>query len=167
MNFTFLVCDYGIPIYNYVSSIFYRINFNIISILKGLHSDVIYFFKDNSAPYISSYINTELSAPIVWKYSRYTKTFFLYNCIEKDVKRFPILSASLKCNDILLHLDDFLSEIKVESSNSTYPTVQHILELYAYTNGIVLDRTLPWTIIYMDLEANEHEKKAFTENWDF
>jgi len=164
---------YGMPIISYVTNIYNvvvnNINYYTDILNKASNSNYLYFFEKNPSAYLSSYIDHHNidSGVLVWKYNRYTSTFSHYNCINKDVKRFPILSASLICDNKKYNLDDFFNTIKVEKACLEFPTLQQVLEVWFYTTGTVLDRKKDWKLNYLDTNINEFTLNVFEESWKF
>jgi len=168
------IFHYGIPLMNYVSdkikllynsSIFYYKSIN-----SALNSDILYFYEKNPTAYIGSFIDPHNinNGVITWKYSRSAMKFFQYSCLYKDVKHFPIISAYIALDGTSLFiLDNFISEIVIERTNADYPTLQQVLEVWAYSTGIILDRTKAYTLCYLDTHLNEHTKNIYTENFTF
>ena len=145
------------------------------NLYKGYNSDVLVFFKNNTTPYIYSFINNNHNnGVIVWKYSRYHNMFYNYTCLYKDVKRFPIISAVIEevkdDNETTVEiacLDDFFNNLCVEQANIEFPTLQQIIGVWSYSNGLVLDRTKTYLMKYLDDNLEEHKKNIFTENFTF
>jgi hypothetical protein len=142
---------------------------------KQLSSDTIIFFHNNNTPYFLSYldIHNKNTGIVIWKYSIYKKLFYQYNCLNKDVKSFPIISAyieEVKSNGIKEHityLDDFFKDIRIEASNLKFPTLQQVLEVWSYSNGIVLDRTKFYNLVYLNTSADEITLNCFNDDFDF
>ena len=165
------IFHYGIPFYNSVSdsiNTLYNIAQFYYNNVKGLNSSTLYFYENNSNVYYISSLDTHnnLNAVNVWKYDMYHKLFYNYSCSQKDTKYLPILTATITLHDKhIVDLTDFLSSIKVESSNVNYPSLQHILGAYEYTYGIILDRNLPYRFEMLDTELNTKVLNLF-ENTD-
>jgi hypothetical protein len=164
-----IIFHYGIPFYNLayesISNFYNEIVFHCNNIVKGYNSNTLVFYENNPNPYISSFIDTKnkLNALTIWKYDIYYKTFYNYNCLHKDTKYLPILSGIVKLHDKpVIDITDFLTNIRVESSNVNYPSLQHILGAYEYTDGIVLNRSLPYVLEYLDGELNEKTVNLFS-----
>jgi hypothetical protein len=142
---------------------------------KQLSSDTIIFFHNNNTPYFLSYldIHNKNTGIVIWKYSIYKKLFYQYNCLNKDVKSFPIISAyieEVKSNGIKEHityLDDFFKDIRIEASNLKFPTLQQVLEVWSYSSGIVLDRTKFYNLVYLNTSADEITLNCFNDDFDF
>jgi hypothetical protein len=142
---------------------------------KQLSSDTIIFFHNNKTPYFLSYldIHNKNTGIVIWKYSIYKKLFYQYNCLNKDVKSFPIISAyieEVKNNGVKEHvtyLDDFFKDIQIEQSNLSFPTLQQVLEVWSYSSGIVLDRTKVYNLVYLNTSANEIILNCFNDDFDF
>jgi len=172
-----LFFNYILPMINFVSksyeSIIKEATFCIDNIQKGYNSDILIFYDKNPSAYIYSYIHKNNDAIITWKFSRYYNTFFNYNCLYNDVKRFPIITSTIEeiCEDstkkIIVCLDDFFNELRVERSNIGFPTLQQVLEIYTYTNGLVLDRNKTYLMKYLDDNLDEHILNIFSDNFNF
>ena len=142
---------------------------------KQLSSDTIVFFHKNNTPYFLSYldIHNKNTGIIIWKYNIYKKLFYQYNCLNKDVKSFPIISAyieEVKSNGVKEHityLDDFFKDIRIETSNLKSPTLQQVLEVWSYSSGIVLDRTKIYNLVYLNTSADEITVNCFNDDFDF
>ena len=168
-NFLF---HYGvklIPILNWLkdtwNSSIGRCTYFYDSIVKSFHSDILYFYDKNPTAYIGSYIDihNKNNGIIVWKYSRSAKKFFQYSCQYKDVKHFPIISASIVLNKENAYvLDEFISDILIERTNADYPSLQQVLEVWTYSTGVILDRTKSYMFVYLDNHLNEYTVNLFT-----
>ena len=66
-----------------------------------------------------------------------------------------------------IYLDDFLDTIHIEASNNNYPTLQQLLEVWTYTSGIVLDRTVKHNFVFFDNDVNEITLDLFNETFNF
>jgi len=173
LNIRYYFFNYGIPIITFISNTYslltkhYTYYYDNISRITD-SNDLVFFHKNPSA-YLSSFVNTHStnSGVIVWKFNRLTNTFYQAISNDKTTKRFPVLSASLVCDDTKINLDDFIESLKIESVNYSYPTLQQVMEVWAYNSGIVLDRTKAWKISYLDTDVNEYTKCIFTESWNF
>lgn len=148
---------YGIPAYNFINesinTIYNTITFNIGNIIMGYKADTLYFYENNPNVYISSFIDStnKLNGNVLWKYNMYTNTFYNYGCMYKDTKFLPILTATIKLHDKTIYdLTEFISNMKVESSNLNYPDINHILGAFEYIKGIIFDRNQSYTIEIMD-----------------
>jgi len=140
------------------------------SIVSSFNSDIIYFFDKNPNAYIGSYINIHNSnnGVVVWKDSRSMKKFFQYSCEYKDIKYYPIITAFIALDEKTVYdLTDFFNELRIERTNADYPNLQQLLEVWTYTERIVLDRRKEYTIIYMDNHLNEFTKNLFTGTFEF
>jgi len=168
------IFHYGIPFVNqcieYVYNTYNIINYTINSIQNGFNSDVLIFYDKNPSAYISSYIDEHntYNGTILWKYNRFHKKFFQYSCIHKDVKHFPIISATINLDDkVISDITYFFNDLSIESSNVGYPSIQHVIEAYTYNSGIVFDRTKDYRLIILDTHLNEHSKNIFTDDFTF
>ena len=167
---------YGLPMYNKVRECICNIYNNVYetyeNILFGLNSDIILFFKGDDHPYFQYYFDKNNRQITVWKYNKYNKLFYNYNCSTKDTKRFPLLSASIGTKTEnkfikLYDLDEFIDNIHIESSNCSYPNLTQFIYAYMYTNKIYLNKSSDLYINYLDTNANEYTKKLFVEDFDF
>lgn len=142
---------------------------------KQLSSDTIVFFQNNSTPYFLSYldINNKNTGVVIWKYSIYKKLFYQYNCLNKDVKHFPIISAYIEevkddgVKEHITYLDDFFTNVTIEASNLNFPTLQQLLEVWSYSSGIVLDKTKIYNLVYLNTSADEITVNCFNDDFDF
>jgi hypothetical protein len=169
-----MILNYILPIISYIDKIYHsqknELYYLFDNLYKGYNSDLIVFFEDNPIPYIYSYI-TKNHGIIVWKYSRLHNIFFNYNCLYKDYKKFPIISASIEevKNDNtkveVACLDDFFYSLKIEKSNIGYPKLQQVLEVWSYNNGIIFDRQKTYLMKYLDDNLEEHTKNIFKDNF--
>lgn len=166
---------YGLPVYNKVSDYIHTIYTNIYetyeNVLFGLNSDVLVFFKNDDHPYFENYFNNTTDIT-TWKYNKYKNVFFNYNCLTKDTKRFPLLSASIGIKKEttfikLFDLDDFIDTVHIEASNFGYPNLTQFIYAYMYTNKIYINKSNDLYINYLDINANESMKKLFIEDFDF
>lgn len=167
---------YGLPLFNktkeYIQTVYTYINNAYDNIVFGLNSDVLLFYKDDDHPYFQYYFNNKNSSITVWKYNKYKKLFYNYNCSAKDTKRFPVLSASIgtiKDNIFtsLINLDEFIDTLYIESSNCGYPTLTQFIYAYMYTNKIYIEKSKELYINYLDTSANECIKKLYYEDFNF
>jgi hypothetical protein len=142
---------------------------------KQLSSDTIVFFQNNSTPYFLSYldIHNKNNGVVIWKYNINKKLFYQYNCSNKDVKSFPIISAYIEevkdhgFKEHITYLDDFFKDIQIQASNLRLPTLQQVLEVWSYSNGIVLDRTKVYNLVYLNTSADEITVNCFNDDFDF
>uniref|UniRef100_A0A6C0D770 Uncharacterized protein n=1 Tax=viral metagenome TaxID=1070528 RepID=A0A6C0D770_9ZZZZ len=155
------IFHYGIPSYNFVyesiNNLYNIISFNVGNIIMGYNLNTLYFYENNPNVYLSSFINTSnnLNGTVIWKYNILKRTFYNYNCSYKDTNFLPILTATIKLHDKPVYdLTDFLINIKVESSNLNYPTLNYILGVFEYTTGIILSRNESYVLEYMDDKLN-------------
>ena len=173
MNIQYRIIHYILPYISTFTNIYnliiYNMNYYYNTVNKAISSDYLYFFENNPSAYLSSYIepNNNDSGTLVWKYNRYTNTFGHYNCNIKDTKHFPVLSASLTCDNKKYILDDFLNNLKVEKTCLEFPTLQNVIEVWSYNTGIVLDRKKSWKFNYLDTNINEFTLNVFKESWNF
>ena len=151
-----------------INNSFYVIN----NLYKGYTSDILVIYDKIPTPYVYSFISSnENNGIIVWKYSRYYNTFFNYNCSQKDVARYPIISANIeeiKEDNSIKHivcLDDFFNTLRIEKSNTYFPTLLQIIEVYAYNNGIVFDRSKNYLMRYLDDNLGEHTLYIFNQTF--
>lgn len=149
-NFIF---HYGIPLYNLayesINNIYSELAFYYNNIIKGHNSRILYFYDNNPNVYLESFIDStnRINGPIIWKFDMYKRIFYNYKCLHKDTKFMPIICATITLNNKeFINLTDFLTSISIESSNISYPSLQHILGAYEYTYGIILDRNLPYKL---------------------
>ena len=163
------IFHYGIPFYNLayesINSIYSEIVFTYTNTIKGYNSRILYFYDKNPNVYLESFIDpiNKLNAPIIWKFDMYKRVFFSYKCLQKDIKYLPTISATVTLHDKqVLDLTDFFTSIRVESSNITYPSLQHILGTYEYIYGIILDRNLPYKLDLLDTDLNSKSVDLFT-----
>ena len=170
----FCLFNYGIPFLNYIQETckYFHIRFLFYydSYQIGVKSDTIYFFDQNPTPYIDSFIDihNNNNAVVLWKYSRSMKKFFQYSCEYKDVKHFPMISASITLDgETKFVLDEFFSDIVVERTNADFPSLQQMLEIWSYTEGIVLDRHKPYKFLYTDSHLNEYTVNLFSGSFVF
>jgi hypothetical protein len=156
---------YGMPVVTFFEKTY---NYLYNELLDTLKMNVIYFYENNPTGYLEAFVkNTNHNGTVVWKYNRSKKLFFQYNCINRDTKHFPILSATLQHENATISLDDFINDIHIEASNLGFPTLQQVLEVWIFSSGIVLDRTKPWKFNYMDSELNEFSIDPFKDSWNF
>jgi len=162
------IFHYGIPFYNLayesINSIYSEIFFTYTNIIKGYNSRILYFYDKNPNVYLESFIDpiNKLNAPIIWKFDMHKRIFYNYKCLQKDIKYLPILSGIITLHDKqVLNLTDFLTSIRIESSNISYPYLQHILAIYEYTHGIILDRKLPYKFDLLDTDLNSKSLDLF------
>lgn len=171
MYYNFLF-HYGIPCYNKIvekyDTLCNTINYIKNTLYSAVQSDKIVFFAGNPHAYIASYVQCDKSSVVVWKYSRYSKLFYMYNCAVKDRKRIPILSANLVLDGKeIYNLDSFIEEVRIDSSNVSYPTPNQFLEAWAYTSGYVLDRRENYILEYIDTDLNTYEINPLTDDFIF
>lgn len=173
LNLRYYLFHYGMPIlslvkdtYNCVTKVYNHYYDNILKISDN--NDLI-FFHNNPSAYLSSFIDIHSanSGVVVWKFNRYTSTFYQTISNDKSRKRFPVLSATLFCNDTKINLDDFIDSLKIESVNYSYPSLAQVIEVWAYSSRTVLDRSKDWKINYLDTNVNEFTKSIFTDDWEF
>jgi len=147
---------------NYVSDL-------TLNLYKQTTADTLVFFDKNPTPYFSSYLDlkNKQNGVIVWKYNINKKLFYQYNCIVKDTKRYPIMSAHIESENDTIYLDDFIHSIRIESSNVGYPSLQQLMEVWSYSYGIVLNRNTNYDIIYLDNDVNEVRLDLFTGSFNF
>ena len=172
--YSYILFKYIVPIISYVSNLYESQKKELYSLFdnlyKGYNSDLIVFYDNNPIPYIYSFV-TKSHGLIVWKYSRYNNTFYNYICLHKDYKRFPIISATIEevkdnnKNIEVACLDDFFNNLKIENSNLGFPTLQQILGVWSYNNGIIFDRNKTYLMKYLDDNLEEHTKNIFTDNF--
>lgn len=167
---------YGLPFYNktreLIKNVYTYVNETYENILFGLNSNVIVFNKTDEQPYFQYYFNKGNNDLTVWKYDRYNKLFYNYNCLAKDVKRFPLLSASIGTMIDsklvkLYDLDEFIDTIHIEASNIGYPSLNQFVYAYMYTNKVYLNKSNDLYINYLDTSVNEFTKKLFVEDSEF
>ena len=168
------IFHYGIPFVNKIINIIYTtyniVNYSIDSIIKGFNSDVLVFYDKNPSAYIGSYIDTEnsLNGTVLWKYTRFNKRFYQYRCTFHDTKHFPIVTATINLdNTVIFDMTEYFNDVSIESSNIGYPSLQHVMEAYSYTNGIVFDRTKDYRLVMLDTNITEHSKNIFTDDFSF
>ena len=171
---SYIFFKYILPIVSYATHLYETQKNELYSLLdnlyKGYNSDIIVFYENNPIPYIYSFI-TKSHGIIVWKYSRLNNIFYNYNCLHKDFKRFPIISATIEevkddnKNIEVACLDDFFNTLKVENSNISVPTLEQVLGVWSYNNGIIFDRTKTYLMKYLDDNLEEHIKNIFTDNF--
>lgn len=139
------------------------------NLYKQTTADTLVFFDKNPTPYFSSYLDLKdkQNGVILWKYNINKKLFYQYNCIIKDTKHYPIMSAHIESENDTIYLDDFIHSIKVESSNLGYPSLQQLMEVWSYSSGIVLNRNTKYDIIYLDNDVNEVRVDLFTGSFLF
>ena len=147
---------------NYVSDL-------TCNLYKQTTADTLVFFDKNPTPYFSSYLDlkNQQNGVIVWKYNIYKKLFYQYDCMIKDTKRYPIMSSYIKSDNNKIYLDDFIYEIRIESSNVGYPSLQQLMEVWSYSNGIVFDRNKKYDMVYLDNDVNEVSLDLFTGSFLF
>ena len=157
-----LCIDYSKRCINYVSEL---LSFTY----KKASSNTLVFFDKNPTPYFSSFLDLENknSAIVVWKFDLTKRLFYQYNCSIKDTKKYPIMTAFLEIYNNsskkdTIYLDDFLNTIHIEASNFSLPTLQQLMEVWSYTNGIVLNRNNKINFVYIDLNANEVSLNVLT-----
>ena len=173
INIRYYLFHYGMPIISFLTNTYNFITKNYTyyydNISKLTDSNDLVFFHKNPSAYLSSFIDihSHNSGVIVWKFNRHTNTFYQAITNDRSTKRLPVLSATLICDNEKIGLDDFIDSLKIESVNYGYPTLQQVMEVWAYTSGIVLDRTKAWKISYLDTDVNEYTKCIFTESWNF
>jgi hypothetical protein len=164
-----LFIDYSKRCINYVSEL---ISFTY----KKVNANTLVFFDKNPTPYLSSFLDLEdkNSAIVLWKFDLTKRLFYQYNCSIKDTKKYPIMTAFLEIYDSddsskkdIIYLDDFLNSIHIEASNFSLPTLEQLIEVWSYTNGIVLNRNNTINFVYIDLNANEVSLDVFSENFSF
>ena len=172
--FQSLMFHYGIPFLNYITDtcnyIYDLCVFTYDSMIRGIYSDTLYFFEKNPNLYVGSFVDVDNrnNGVVVWKYSRFRRTFFQYNCMYKDVKHFPIISAYISFNNESVYtLDEFFNNLIIERTNNTYPTLQQVLEVWVFTEGVVLNRNKSYKFIYMDTHLNEFTLDLFTGEFVF
>jgi hypothetical protein len=142
---------------------------------KQLSSDTIVFFQNNNTPYFLSYLDThnKNTGIIIWKFNLYQNLFYQYNCSNKDVKHFPIISAYIEevkndgVKEHITYLDDFFTNVTIEASNLNFPTLQQVLEVWSYSSGIVLDRTKVYNLVYLNTSADEITVNCFNDDFVF
>jgi len=158
--------NYGVPVLTFIKSFYNYLKNEVFEITK---IDKIVFFENNPTGYLECFIseNHKLNGVVVWKYSRSRKLFYQYKCLKNDTKHLPILSATLKCEDEIINLDDFINDIEIEASNIGFPTLQQVLEVWSIETGIVVDRTKPWKLNFMDSNLDEFCLDLFNETWSF
>ena len=148
---------------NYVSDL-------LTSGYKQATANTLVFFDNNPTPYFTSFIDLhhKYSGVIRWKYDMYNKVFYQYNCVLKDTKKYPIMTAYLEINKKdIMYLDDFINSIRIEASNLGYPTLQQLIEVWSYETGIVLDRNSNINFVYIDNEINEKSLNIYKEDFSF
>jgi len=170
---------YGLSYFNYIiRTLLYLKNYLIETLrqrYKQLSSDNIVFFQNNPTPYFSSYLDlhNKNNGVIVWKYNLNNKLFYQYNCVHKDVKHLPIISAYIEevkedgSKKHITYLDEFIQNTSIESSNVGFPTLQQFIEVWSYSSGIVLDRTRSYNLVYLNTNADEITVNCFKEDFDF
>ena len=163
-----ILFHYGIPTYNFLNktlnNVYESIYYTCNNILKGYNAGTLYFYENNPNVYMSSFIDTsnKLNGVIMWKYDIFTQTFYNYSCCFKDTKYLPVLTASVELHDkLIFDLTDFVRNIKVESSNINYPSLNHILTAFEYTNGIIFDRNQSYVFKYFDTNLDEKTVNLF------
>jgi len=165
----YYLINYGLPVVSFLQNIYKEISYYTNLIMKVPKMNELLFFENNPSAYLSSFVdeNNNNSGVVVWRYNLYYNLFYSYSCMLKDTKHFPILSGSLICDDEKINLDNFFEEIKVESSNPNYPSVQQIIEVISYKYGYVFDRTKNWKLNYLDNNVNEFTLDIFKDSWNF
>ena len=169
----YLLFHYALPVVTYTKktydSVMYEFSYYYNAFTKSLNSNELVFFENNPNAYLSSYVNTghKYSGLVTWRFNLYNNVFYSYNCVLKDTKHFPILSASLICESEKINLDDFFEELKVQASNPGFPSLQQVIEVYTYKSGIIFDRTKPWKLNILDSYVNEFTYDIFKDNWCF
>lgn len=162
---------YGVPIYNKVKEIYsycYDIYDNIVF---GLNSDEMVFYKDDDHTFFECYFNERYGITL-WKYNKYKRIFYNYNCSTKDTKRMPLLSASIglmfddKFSKVY-DLDEFIDTLHIQASNLSYPSLTQFVYAYMYTNKVYIGKSENFYINYLDVNANEYTKKLFVQDFDF
>ena len=135
---------------------------------KQANANTLVFYHNNPTPYITSFIkmNDKNNGVILWKFDMNKNLFYQYDCYEKDSKKLPIMTAHIEIyqsngNKDKIYLDDFIHSIRIEQSNQDFPTLQHIIEVYAYKNGIVFDRNKKHDFCYIDNNVNEIKLDLF------
>ena len=171
--FNYILFNYGLPILIFAKNTYnilvYDISYYYTNAIRAFSSNELYFFENNPSAYLSSFIKShnENSGLVVWKFNMYHNIFYSYNCAFKDTKRFPILSASLENDSTKINLDDFFENIRVETSNPGFPTLQQVVEVYSYKSGTVFDRTKQWKLNILDNSLNEYTLEIFKDSWPF
>ena len=172
LNLRYYLFHYGMPIVSFIKDTYNSVTKTYAhyydNILKIHDKNDLVFFHNNPSAYLSSFIdihNTN-SGVIVWKFDRYRNTFYQTVSRDKSTKRFPILSAILLCDNTKISLDEFFDSLKIESVNYSYPSLAQVVEVWAYSTKVVLDRSKEWKITYLDTNVNEFTKAIFTENWE-
>jgi hypothetical protein len=163
------IFHYGIPLYNLVyesiNSIYSELVFYCNNTIKGYNSKTLYFYDNNPNVYLESFIDStnKINGPIVWKFDMYKRIFYNYKCLEKDIKFMPIICATVTLDDKeTINLTDFITSLSIESSNMSYPSLQHILGAYEYTHGIILDRNLPYKLDLLFDDLNNKSVNLFS-----
>lgn len=166
---------YGLPYYNKLKEVYNNLLSYVYqtydNIQFGLNSDTLVFYNNYEAPFFEYFCKNNLNVK-VWKYDRYNKLFYNYNCALKDTKRFPLLSASIGIlsNEQfvpLYNLDEFIDTVSIESSNHGYPNLTQFIYAYMYSNNIFFDKSKGYYIQYLDTSANEFTKQLFVDDFDF
>jgi len=161
------------PIISFISNTYNFLTTNYTyyydNLSKLTDSNDLVFFHNNPSAYLSSFIDIHSpnSGVIVWKFNRHTNTFYQTISCDKNTKRLPVLSATLIYDNTTINIDDFINSLKIESANYGYPTLQQVMEAWAYKSGIVFDRSKAWKINYLDTDVNEYTKFIFTDSWNF
>jgi len=142
---------------------------------KQANANTLVFFDYNSTPYLSSFIkmNSRHNGVIVWKFDLIRNLFYQYNCyIDNETKKLPIMTAHIEItqpngNIDKIYLDDFIHSIHIEPSNINFPTLQELMGVYAYKEGIVFDRNKKHVFCYIDNNVNEIKLDLFKESFSF
>ena len=165
LNLRYYLFHYGVPLVSLVKDTY---NFVIKVYAHYYDNNELVFFHNNPSAYLSSYIDVHNSnsGVVVWKFNRYTSTFYQAVSDDKTTKRLPILSATLVCNETKINLDDFIDSLKIETANYSYPSLAQVVEVWAYSSRTVLDRSKDWKITYLDTNVNEFTKSIFTDDWN-
>jgi len=171
--FNYILFNYGLPLLifakNTYDTIVHDFSYYYSAAIRLFNSNELYFFENNSNAYLSSFVkcHNENSGLIVWKFNMYHNIFYSYSCAFKDTKRFPILSASLENKNTKINLDNFFENIRVESSNPGFPTLQQVVEVYSYKTGTVFDRKKEWKLSLIDTNLDEKTLDIFEDSWPF
>jgi hypothetical protein len=105
LNLRYYLFHYGVPFVSLVKDTY---NFVIKVYAHYYDNNELVFFHNNPSAYLSSYIDVHNSnsGVVVWKFNRYTSTFYQAVSDDKTTKRLPILSATLVCDETKINLDD-------------------------------------------------------------